>query len=208
MEKGWIHNYLLVQIFLIVFGFTSFSQETGNPCDKDNIAKWYKSRAWLNGVQLLPHKSIDQTELANQYCNNPDSWNKALEFLKTHDLEKLEPGKYIIDKGNVTAFVSEGPTKEKNQIKWETHKNFNDFQYVIKGKAKMGVASMTDSKFKSTMAYDTKKDVENYTVEDGKYFVATPRTFFIFTPQDIHRPAIKVDGNDTIKKILIKVRVP
>ncbi|SDE84119.1 YhcH/YjgK/YiaL family protein [Pricia antarctica] len=208
MKKQLILKFALIQIILLVFGYSSFSQNMETPCNEASIANWYETGAWLNGLQLVPHMSIDQGELASQYCRNPDWWNKAFEFLRSHDLDNMEPGKYVIDEGNVTAFVSETPTKEKEEIKWETHKNFNDLQYVIKGKAKMGVASATDSKFTSTMAYDSEKDVENYSVENGKYFVSTPGTFFIFTPQDIHRPAIHVEGYDTIKKILIKVRVP
>ncbi len=36
--------------------------------------------------------------------------------------------------------------------------------------------------------------------------LAEPGTFFIFTPEDAHRPGIKVDGFDTLKKVVIKVR--
>jgi len=41
----------------------------------------------------------------------------------------------------------------------------------------------------------------------GKYAMALS-TFFIFSPQEMHRPAIKVPGSNKIKKVVIKVRVP
>lgn len=202
--KKWVPVLLLFLLCTI----DASSQNTGTPCEKENIAKWYKGKAWLSGLQMKPHKSINREELARQYCKNPDWWNQAFEFLASHDLEKLEPGRYVIDEGNVMAFVSEGPTKEKEEIKWETHQNFNDLQYVVKGKAVMGVASLSTSRHRSMETYDPKKDVENYSVENGKFYVAQPGTFFIFSPRDIHRPAFKKKGHDTIKKILIKVRVP
>lgn len=195
-------------LLILLCTMSAYSQSIGTPCSKESVSKWYKSRIWLNGVQLKPHKSIDKEELAKQYCNNPNWWNKAFEFLASNDLENLEPGKYVIEEGNVTAFVSEGPPKNMEEIKWETHKNFNDLQYIVKGQAGMGVASLTNSKFQATEMYDSKKDVANYSVDDGKFHKAKPGTFFIFSPLDIHRPAFKLKGYDSIKKILIKVRVP
>ena len=209
---GILHKLLVKRagllLLLVCCAIGACAQNTETPCNKESIAKWYKSKAWLNGVKLKPHKSINMEELARQYCSNPDWWNKAFEFLASHDLETLEPGRYVIDEGNVTAFVSEGPTTDISEINWETHQNFNDLQYVAKGKAGMGVASLKNSKYTSTAAYDPKRDVENYNVENGKFYVGKPGTFFIFSPKEIHRPAFREKGHDTIKKVLIKVRVP
>src|SRR5690606_19214292 len=108
----------------------------------------------------------------------------------------------------VTAFVSEGPVKEKEAINWETHANFNDLQYIITGRAEMGITSVDNPNAKAITPYNDKLDTETYAVEGGDYYVAMPGTFFIFSPKDIHRPAFKVQGYDTVKKILIKVRVP
>jgi YhcH/YjgK/YiaL family protein len=79
---------------------------------------------------------------------------------------------------------------------------------VIKGKAEMGVASSASPNAVVTIPYDAATDNENFTVTGEKYYDAEPGTFFIFSPQEMHRPAFKVDGYDTIKKIVIKVRVP
>lgn len=184
------------------------SQEDGTPCDQTQITKWYKKGSWLNGLKLQPHKSIDQIEFARQYCKYQDWWDKAFVFLNTHDLQLLTPGRYVIDEGNVMVFVSDAPTKNMEEVNWETHKNFNDLQYIISGKAKMGIASTKSDEHMTTLPYNPEKDVENYSVNDGKFYNAKPGTFFIFSPVDIHRPAFKVKGYDTIKKILIKVRVP
>src|SRR5690606_23424402 len=116
-------------------------------------------------------------------------WKKAFEFLATHDLNALALGRHVIEEGNVMAFVSEGPAKNLEEIQWETHQNFNDLQYVVRGNAGMGVASISSSRHTGTMGYDPKKDVENHSVENGKFYVAKPGTFFIFSPWDIHRPA-------------------
>jgi YhcH/YjgK/YiaL family protein len=169
--------------------------------------EWYKGEEWLKGLQFTPHSSINQAEFSKQYHENGIWWDEAFEFLKSQDLDQLAPGSYVIDSNNVIATVSEVSPKDKDSTHWEAHRNFNDLQYIIKGKAKMGIASISDQGVKVTVPY-TPADNETFSVDGGKYYDAEPGTFFIFSPQEIHRPAFKIDGYDTIKKIVIKVRVP
>ncbi|MGM5469987.1 YhcH/YjgK/YiaL family protein [Flavobacteriaceae bacterium LMO-SS05] len=206
MKKNFFIIGLLFSIFL--FSQNISAQTRSTILTKKEIKKWYKNGAWLNGLELTPHKSINQEELSKQYQTSTVWWDKAFEFLRNNDLDNIEPGSYIIDEGNVIAYVSEAPTKEMDAIKWETHNNFNDLQYIIVGQAKMGIVSVNGSGASVTVPYDSKRDVTNYEVNDAKYYVAKSGTFFIFTPKDIHRPAFKMPGYDRVKKILIKVRVP
>ena len=178
------------------------------PNPNDNFSDWYNTIPSNNGLMLTPSKSINQQEFFRQYRKDSLFWIKAFTFLKTKDLANLAPGVYVIDTGNVIATVSEGPTKKIEDVKWEAHRNFNDLQYVIKGKALMGVAPSADTRGVLIIPYSNTNDNENFTNDGGEYFDADPNTFFIFSPQEMHRPAIKVDGYDTIKKIVIKVRVP
>lgn len=120
----------------------------------------------------------------------------------------MKPGDYVIDSGNVIAHIVEGTVKDIADIKWEAHRDFNDLQYIIKGKTKMGVASVDDREAVLTVPYTAEADVMHFTNNNGQYYDAVPETFFIFSPQEMHRPAIKVAGNNTVKKIVIKVRVP
>jgi YhcH/YjgK/YiaL family protein len=174
------------------------------------ISKWYKKGEWLDGVNLKPHPSINKQELSRQY-HTADYWKKAFAWLKTQDLINLKPGTYRIDSGFVTASVSEVAPKDAELVNWETHYNTNDFQYIIRGKAQMGIIALTDTltgNTKVTVPYNTRTDTESYSVGKGPYYTAEPGTFFIFSPMEIHRPAFKLEGYDMIKKILIKVRVP
>jgi len=56
-----------------------------------------------------------------------------------------------------------------------------------------------------TKPYDETKDGANYNAT-GKYFIASPKEFFLFFPNDVHRPNIKVEGFDTVKKLVIKIK--
>ena len=176
--------------------------------DIDQFSVWFNNVDSKNGLKLTPSASINQQEFFRQYRKNNTWWDEAFTFFKTKDLAQLKPGVYVIDSGNVIATVSEGPAKNIDDIKWEAHRNFNDLQYIIKGKVRMGVAPSADIRAAQIVPYTNSTDNMNFTNEGGEYFDADPGTFFIFSPQEMHRPAIKVPGNNVIKKIVIKVRVP
>jgi YhcH/YjgK/YiaL family protein len=78
---------------------------------------------------------------------------------------------------------------------------------VASGKEKIGVALL--SKAVAIEPFSVEKDVGFFEIpeSDCRYYLAEPGTFFIFFPQDAHRPCIRVKGNDTDKKIVIKIRV-
>lgn len=210
MNKPALSKFLPVMPALMIAALVFISCHSTKSLNGDGkkTAGWYQSREWLNGLQLIPHQTINQEEFSRQYHKNRVWWDEAFAFMKTHDLAGLKPGQYIIDSNNVIATVSEGPAKELDEIKWEAHRKFNDLQYIIKGKVKMGINPVPAPNATVTVPYSESSDVENYSVTDARYYDAEPGTFFIFSPRDSHRPAIRVEGYDMIKKIVIKVRVP
>ncbi len=104
---------------------------------------------------------------------------------------------------NVYATITENPTKDADSTKWESHRNYIDLQSVISGEEKIGVAPVTN--LTVTMPYDVTKDLANYSGE-GTFYTAVPGTFFLFFPQDAHRPNVTTGGNKPDKKIVIKIR--
>ena len=210
MEKNKIRMFIAIIVMSTLLISCSSSKKMSNGTgDNKDMATWYNSREWLNGLKLIPHESVNQQEFSGQYHRNKVWWDKAFEFLRTTDLENVKPGSYVIDSGNVIATVSEVTPKEKDKVNFESHHNFNDLQYVIIGKAQMGVTPISNPEAKVTFPYSAKSDTETFSVAGGeKYYVAEPGSFFIFSPKDIHRPAFKQEGYDTIKKVVIKVRVP
>jgi biofilm protein TabA len=198
--------FLLILTPVLMVNCSSPKSANGSMINKD--AQWYNSKDWLNGLQLIPQESINQQEFFRQYHKNKTWWDEAFNFLKTHDLADMKSGTYVIDSNNVFATITELNPKEKEDVNWEAHRNFNDLQYIIKGKAKMGIASLASPNSIVKVPYNPATDNENFTVTGEKYYDAEPGTFFIFSPNEIHKPAFKVDGYNEIKKIVIKVRVP
>lgn len=193
----------------LVFAFSSLlmnvtAQSTAKAPSKQEAKKWFKQKTWLNGLQLTPHKTINQQEFARQYQLNKIYWDKAFAFLKEHDLQTIAKGKYPIDGDNVYASVTEDPSKDFDKTNWESHRKYIDLQCIITGDEKMGICPV--AKAMVTKEYDDKKDVANYSAE-GKFYIGTAGTFFIFFPGDAHRPNITPGGNKVVKKIVIKIRV-
>jgi YhcH/YjgK/YiaL family protein len=193
---------LILLMLLAASSFEAWSQ--AETMSAKQISKWYKKGEWKNGCQLKPHSSTNQKAFAKEYFGNKALWDKTFTWLKTTDLNNLAPGRYVIEEGNSTATVSEAPAPELDKVRWEFHKNFNDIQYIVKGKTLMGSVPMSEAKV--TDPLDPKRDLGFGTAE-GELYSAGPGIFFIFTPDDLHRPGIKAEGYDEpVKKIVIKVR--
>ncbi|HZX58925.1 MAG TPA: YhcH/YjgK/YiaL family protein, partial [Mucilaginibacter sp.] len=161
------------------------------------------SRRWAGDSKLKLKSSTNYLEFAKQYQANKQYWDQAFAFLNDSKLDTLKPGKYVIDGENVYATITDAPSKTFEQSAWESHRNYIDLQYVIRGKEKIGVAPVTSATV--IKPYDAGRDAANYNA-DGQFYIAAPGEFFLFFPGDAHRPNIKVDGYDTVKKLVIKIR--
>lgn len=171
---------------------------------KKKAEKWFKSKEWLGGAPFKPHSSIDLVEFARQYHANKKYWDEAFAFMKNNDIANMAPGKYPIDSTFVYASITADATKDFEKTNWESHRKYIDLQCVVTGEEKMGVVPV--DKATVTKPYDEKKDVANYSAE-GTFYVASGGTFFLFFPNDAHRPNIAPNGSQVEKKLVIKIRV-
>ncbi len=92
---------------------------------------------------VLAGLALAQDDAGNQYVETGSDGSY---------LFMLEPGTYIIEEGNLRVIVSEAPAPELEKVKWEAHRDFSDIQYIVKGKAQMGVAPVSEATV--TEAYD------------------------------------------------------
>lgn len=194
---------LTVILFLLFPSKHVKAQPNSAVWSAEQINNWFNKKEWLGGLQLEPHKSIDKAEFARQYQLNKVYWDKAFTFLKEQDLQTLAVGRYPIDGEHVFALLTQNPTKDLDSTQWESHRNYIDLQEVISGEEKIGDCPIT--KLTLTKPYDPSKDAANYSGK-GEIYTAKPGTFFIFFPSDGHRPGITPGGNETDKKIVIKIR--
>jgi len=179
------------------------TETANNTWNEESATQWFDKREWKKGLSLEPHQTVNAVTFAEQYHKNKSVWDKSFEFLK-NSLETKEPGKYEIDGDNAYAIITEAPSKTPEIARWEAHEKYIDIQYVIKGEEKIGVTPLSNATV--TKSYDEANDYANYEA-DGELYTAKPGVFFLFFPEDVHRPNILVEGFEIVKKVVIKVRM-
>ena len=133
------------------------------------------------------------------------NYEKAIDFLMNSDLEHMEVGKYEIDGKEVYASVQEYTTLPWEEAKFETHENYTDIQYIIKGDEIMGYAPKASLKVK--VEYNPEKDVTFYTNDvRGLDVPAHDGMFCIFQPQDGHKPKAMDQKPCAVKKVVVKIK--
>jgi biofilm protein TabA len=172
---------------------------------KKQVNEWFNKKEWLNGWKPQPDVSVNKRSLAIQYIKNKAVWDKVFNFLKSSDLKNLAVGRIEIEGNKAYALVSEYQSKEKAQTRYESHKKYIDIQHIISGQEQMGIT--TADKVTVAEPYNAEKDIAFFTYEGGDYIKATPANFLVFFPDDVHRPSIKVENNEPIKKIVVKIAV-
>ncbi|WP_394522264.1 YhcH/YjgK/YiaL family protein [Lacrimispora sp. JR3] len=130
---------------------------------------------------------------------------KAIDFLKNTDLEKLAPGKYEIDGKNVFANVQEYTTIPWEEAKFETHRDYTDIQYMIRGTETMTYAPIDE--LRVSVPYNEEKDVVFYDNENpGLKVVVKAGEYMIFHPWDGHKPKAAAGEPAPIKKVIVKIK--
>lgn len=145
---------------------------------------------------------IDTLENLEQYASVNPRFAKAIEYLKSTDLNAQEPGKVELDgKDLVVNFsIAKGKTKEQAQL--ETHKNFIDIQIPLSCTEVMGYTPACNL---PEGEYNAEKDITKSAMPSEAYIPVHPGMFAIFFPQDGHAPCISEE--ESIRKVIVKVRV-
>ncbi len=199
--------------FLIIIAMIGLTVLSGCSGESDpaswssrKIDEWFAKGDWLNGWQVQPDKSINRKAFAVSYFKNKERWDKAFLFLKSNNLQGLELKRYDIDDDKVYAPVSEYLTKNEPDARFEAHRKYIDIQYVVSGTEIIGFAPVSQ-KTEVLEPYDSTKDIEFLVVGNGENLIATPDRFFIFFPEDAHRPGVKYQENSPVRKVVVKVKI-
>jgi biofilm protein TabA len=206
--KIYMKNLIItVMVLISFFGFMGSKPENDpTTWNKKQIDAWFAKKEWYNGWTITPDASINKREFAISYFKNKDRWDKAFNFLKSTDFSKAEMKRYDIDDDKLYATFSEYISKNEETTQFEAHRKYIDIQYVISGKEIMNIAPLK-SVNKVLVPYDTIKDIEFVAVSKSIDLKATPQNFFIFFPEDAHRPGLKDGVNSPVRKVVIKLKV-
>jgi len=196
--------YMIAGLLFALTTLTLSAQNKNSDWTGHKAKKWFKKKEYLNGLSATPHAAIDKVQFAQQYHLNKAFWDKAFAYLKQTNLQTLANGRYAIDGDNVYAIVTEAPSKDYDKTAFESHRNYIDLQFVIRGEENMGKAPL--SAVTVNKPYSESADIAYYT-GNGKIYTIPQNNFIIFFPSDAHRPNITPGGNKVVKKIVIKIRV-
>jgi biofilm protein TabA len=167
--------------------------------------EWYEEGTWRQGWEVDADKSLDIAEFSKRYSRNPERWNKAFHFLATTDLNTKNPGRYELDGKNLFIIVDEYVAKEPEDTRFEAHQVYADIQHVVRGREYIGVMPLDSAQV--VVPYDSTKDIKFLRTNENNYQLADSEKFFIFFPDDAHRPGAKVTSGEDVKKIVVKVRL-
>ena len=142
-------------------------------------------------------KAMDEKLMTNPY------YAKAIEYIKTHDLNALENGKHLIEGEDLFVNIVDSNMKTPQQARLEVHDKYIDIQVPLSKGETFGVKPRCECT-QPDGEMNTEKDILFYhdAVEDT--FTAAQGDVITFAPDMAHAPLI---GEGTIHKAIFKVRV-
>ena len=145
---------------------------------------------------------IDTIENLGKYVALNPLFADVVEFLKSHDLQSMEPGKYPIKDKDLFMNLQVAQQRTKDTAFLETHVEMIDIQIPITCAETFGYTPLCDL---PAFEYNAEKDITKYGDTKPQTFVTVnPGQFAIFFPQDGHMPCI-IDEPE-IKKTIFKVK--
>ena len=148
---------------------------------------------------------LDTLDQSKKYNGLHPLFSKAFEFLHETNFEELALGKHELVKDQLFAIFMEYDTKESTDGTLEAHKKFIDIQAVIAGQEVMEVSKL--GIHATTKPYNPENDLEFFEGEGQTKLLVDEGQFAVFFPEDVHKPNIKVDHPQIVKKVVMKVLV-
>lgn len=195
-------NGVMFIFFILMIGCKPGNRNVSNMSEAD-IKKWVASSEWYTGLSMTPDASINQSEFASQVLKNEKSWQAAFHFLDNNNLDELAIGRYELLDDGTYATVSEYITKEPDSARYEAHRKYIDIQYVLNGSEYIDLLRMPD--INEEAEYDEKSDILFFTGREGQRLLADKKHFFVFFPDDVHKPCLKVGSTGRVRKIVVKI---
>ena len=203
MKKSAYYIVLLTGIIMI--SCNTNKAKTDKQSDK-KASEWFNQSVWSTSLSIAPDESIDLQLFKKHHDSDPQTWKAAHDFLNRKDLTELSVGRYELTDNGMYATVSVYDTKDPEEALYEAHRKFIDIQYVAEGVEHIEILPL--SKIDEKAEYDEEKDIIFFTTKiAGDKRLADKRRYFVFFPEDAHKPCLKTDTKGTVKKVVIKIPI-
>ena len=136
----------------------------------------------------------------------PEAIKTAIDYLKQNDFINMEPGIYEIRGKKIYAQVFDTVTEPAEKKRPEVHEKYVDVQFLVSGKERLGFAPDTGTCQVAERIEE--RDLIFYEeVENESFICAVPGCYTMFFPSDIHRPGVEWGCSQTIRKVVVKIKV-
>ena len=140
---------------------------------------------------------MDEKLMANPY------YAKAIEYIRTADLNSLENGKHFIDGDNLFVNIVDSNMKTPQQARLEVHDKYIDIQIPLSKSEVFGMKPRSECK-EPDGEFDVEKDILFFKDASEEFITAQIGDIVTFAPDMAHAPLI---GEGVIHKAIFKVRV-
>jgi YhcH/YjgK/YiaL family protein len=127
----------------------------------------------------------------------------AFAFLRSSDLNSLQPGKYPVQGEQLFAIVEACGGRTRAEAKLECHRCYIDIQLVLEGVDEMGWKPVAECVDPAT-DYDEARDIRFFNDAPSSWVATPPGVFCIFFPEDAHAPLVSAG---MIRKVVMKIAV-
>jgi len=146
---------------------------------------------------------VDRIENHPFYTDLRDGIRKALEYIRTTDLERADTGRHDLDGDHLFAIISDYKTTSREAGKLEGHRKYIDVQYMVRGTEWVGYAPLSGQSV--AVAYNPETDCILF--EGEAVFIRFEAGMFaVFFPHDLHLPGTG-EISTPVRKVVVKVEV-
>lgn len=145
----------------------------------------------------------DTVENLLLYRGMSKNLDAAIRFILNNDLDALPLGKTAVDGENVYVTVTEAATVPGDKAQFEMHKNYVDLQVMLQGTELFEVA-LGDTAV--TKPYESASDTCLVKADTSAVGTLCEGRFVIYTTLEPHKPMIRAQGCDRVKKAVFKIK--
>ena len=129
---------------------------------------------------------------------------ECFNYAKEHDLMSYEKGSHEIDGDRLFVNVVEYTTTTAEERFWEAHRQYLDLHLMLRGTEQIDLNFIQNMDVKEFVEKDDFLPMDG---EKNSSVILRDGDFLICYPRDGHRTAVAVDGPETIKKAIFKIRI-
>ncbi len=144
----------------------------------------------------------DTVENLNQYKNLFEHLDTAIDYIEKNDINDLPIGRTDIDGDNVFVMISEVETMPSAEKNFEVHSKYMDLQMDLQGTeiCEVSLSGLTEIK-----PYDEENDCALFESELSAALVMGEGRFAVFMVEEPHKPNVRAEGFEKVKKAVFKV---